>query len=197
MIIIEDVDSMFHVDASSLEEEEVVAASKKKSGRKTLKLNTPRTVAGKQKETLANITAALDGIGSPENCIIIMTTNHHEDLPEALTRAGRCNETFDFGLADAYQIRKLFRRFFNHTVVSKEGYRVDEIFDSGLEDQFCQCVEPHVYPPAFIEQHLIKYIDHPSEAIAQIHVMKREFELNQIKEEERQEEVESPSLVIV
>lgn len=199
MIIIEDVDSIFTSSSSDTEAEEK-SLKKSKTGK-------TRSVAKSSKEILANITAALDGIGSPENCIVIMTTNHHEDLPEALTRAGRCNETFDFGLADATQIKKLFRKFFGNEDSSKssnnntlffeqDGYRFDAQFDR-LEEKFCQLVESDKYSPAFIEQHLVKYMDHPSDAIENINVMKREFELNRQEFIVVVEEADSPSVEII
>lgn len=53
---------------------------------------TPKTDKSESKETdLAGILNFLDGIRSPTNCIFIFTTNHIENIDQAILRPGRCD----------------------------------------------------------------------------------------------------------
>ena len=60
----------------------------------------------------SGILNALDGVGSQEGRILFLTTNHIEKLPNALLRPGRIDKKVYFGLADKFQIEKLFLKFF-------------------------------------------------------------------------------------
>ncbi len=56
----------------------------------------PRTDTSESKETdLAGILNFLDGIRSPTNCIFIFTTNHIENIDQAVLRPGRCDLTIE------------------------------------------------------------------------------------------------------
>jgi chaperone BCS1 len=50
--------------------------------------------------SLSDVLNVLDGIIAPENCIVIMTSNHPEVLDSALIRPGRCDEAIKFDLLD-------------------------------------------------------------------------------------------------
>jgi chaperone BCS1 len=64
--------------------------------------------------TLTDLLNVLDGIGAGENRIVIMTTNHPENLDPALVRSGRIDRKFHIGYAEDTELR----RFYN--VVSEE-----------------------------------------------------------------------------
>ena len=65
-----------------------------------------------EKLTMSGLLNALDGVVSQEGRIVIMTTNHPEKLNPALIRPGRIDYRLCVDLADAYQARTLFLRFF-------------------------------------------------------------------------------------
>jgi chaperone BCS1 len=62
--------------------------------------------------TFSGLLNALDGVGSAEGRIIFLTTNHVERLDEALIRPGRVDMPVRFGEASAYQMERLWDRFF-------------------------------------------------------------------------------------
>ncbi|OQV01833.1 hypothetical protein CLAIMM_07124 [Cladophialophora immunda] len=59
--------------------------------------------------TFSGLLNALDGVGSAEERIIFLTTNHVDRLDEALVRPGRVDMTVRLGEATAYQIEQLWR----------------------------------------------------------------------------------------
>jgi mitochondrial chaperone BCS1 len=62
--------------------------------------------------TFSGLLNALDGVGSAEERIIFLTTNHVERLDEALIRPGRVDMTVRLGEATIYQIQQLWERFY-------------------------------------------------------------------------------------
>lgn len=58
--------------------------------------------------TLSGLLNAIDGPGSPEGHVLIMTTNCPDELDDALVRAGRVDVKIEFKLAHKSQIREIF-----------------------------------------------------------------------------------------
>ncbi|KAF2086737.1 hypothetical protein K490DRAFT_74328 [Saccharata proteae CBS 121410] len=65
-----------------------------------------------QTVTFSGLLNALDGVASAEERIIFLTTNHVERLDEALIRPGRVDMTVRLGEATAWQIERLWERFY-------------------------------------------------------------------------------------
>lgn len=63
--------------------------------------------------TFSGLLNALDGVGSAEERIIFLTTNHVDRLDEALVRPGRVDMTVRLGEATTYQIDQLWERFYS------------------------------------------------------------------------------------
>jgi chaperone BCS1 len=63
--------------------------------------------------TFSGLLNALDGVGSAEERIIFLTTNHVHRLDEALVRPGRVDMTVRLGEATTYQIEQLWARFYS------------------------------------------------------------------------------------
>lgn len=59
-------------------------------------------------DTLLNV---LDGVLSPHGCIFILTTNHIENLGEAVIRPGRVDATYDITYLVDEQLERLCRKF--------------------------------------------------------------------------------------
>merc|ERR1739848_446420 len=85
ILVLEDIDALFHC-------------------RQSQNRHCPLTFTG-----LLN---GLDGIGNPEGQIFVLTTNHLEHLDPALIRCGRVDMKFEFGYANDYQLRCMFKRFY-------------------------------------------------------------------------------------
>ena len=62
--------------------------------------------------TFSGLLNALDGVGSAEERVIFLTTNHVDRLDEALVRPGRVDMTVRLGEATTYQIEQLWVRFY-------------------------------------------------------------------------------------
>ena len=62
--------------------------------------------------TYSGLLNALDGVASAEERIIFMTTNHIDRLDEALIRPGRVDMTMHLNNATAWQIERLWDRFY-------------------------------------------------------------------------------------
>ena len=67
---------------------------------------------GKSKVTFSGLLNALDGLSSGRNQVTFMTTNHIENLDEALIRPGRVDLRVHLGNIDDSQARRLHAKFF-------------------------------------------------------------------------------------
>uniref|UniRef100_A0A6C0ECH0 AAA+ ATPase domain-containing protein n=1 Tax=viral metagenome TaxID=1070528 RepID=A0A6C0ECH0_9ZZZZ len=65
------------------------------------------------KEKLKIYLDILDGYDYFRDCIIIMTTNHLDDIDEAVYRPGRVDHKIEFTSADQYQIQNIFKIFYD------------------------------------------------------------------------------------
>jgi chaperone BCS1 len=91
--------------------EDVDAASSKRT--EDANTNPGQNGSSPQKPTngmvsLSTLLNVLDGIGSPEGRVLIMTTNHIERLDSALIRPGRADMKIEFQLADEGMVTQLF-----------------------------------------------------------------------------------------
>lgn len=75
--------------------------------------------------TFSGLLNALDGVASAEERIVFLTTNHVERLDEALVRPGRVDMTVRLGEATAYQVVKLWDRFYGDL---RESEKYQQIF---------------------------------------------------------------------
>lgn len=64
--------------------------------------------------SLSGLLNILDGVASQEGRVLIMTTNHLENLDKALIRPGRVDMMVEFGLADTDMTAAIFRAIFAH-----------------------------------------------------------------------------------
>lgn len=62
--------------------------------------------------SLAGLLNVIDGVASHEGRVLIMTTNHPENLDDALTRPGRVDIRIPFTLATHTQIKDIFTRMY-------------------------------------------------------------------------------------
>jgi chaperone BCS1 len=62
--------------------------------------------------TFSGLLNAIDGIAAAEGRILVMTTNHIDQIDPALRRPGRSDVEVEIELADESQARRMFTRFF-------------------------------------------------------------------------------------
>jgi mitochondrial chaperone BCS1 len=105
--------------------------------------------------TFSGILNAVDGIASQESRIIVMTTNVLTSLDPALTRPGRVDRVFYFGLANPDQARRLFVRFYPK--------------EADLADKFAALVEPGAVSMAGLQGLFMQYADDPLAACTNYH----------------------------
>lgn len=70
--------------------------------------------------TLSGLLNALDGIGAPENAIVVMTTNYPDHLDAALVRPGRVDQRFDFAPPDDTRIAAHYVKTVDATASEEE-----------------------------------------------------------------------------
>jgi chaperone BCS1 len=100
VILLEDVNAVSsNRDAKTKDSRQIVAPSRE---RKPASRNV----------SLSSILNAIDGVGSQEGRILIITTNHITRLDEALIRPGRVDKTVELRLADNKMTADLFRLIF-------------------------------------------------------------------------------------
>ncbi|EJT68769.1 hypothetical protein GGTG_13660 [Gaeumannomyces tritici R3-111a-1] len=87
--------------------------------------------------TLSGLLNVLDGVGSQEGRVVIMTTNYPDELDSALVRPGRIDKKVYIGHINRRSAHEMFMRMFRPTV-GGGGKKVSEK-DSG--DLACRCDE--------------------------------------------------------
>ncbi|KAK3698076.1 hypothetical protein LTR37_017125 [Vermiconidia calcicola] len=65
--------------------------------------------------SLSGLLNAIDGVATHEGRVLIMTTNHPEQLDSALVRPGRVDQRVEFNLTKKAQIKELFVRMYSGT----------------------------------------------------------------------------------
>lgn len=106
---------------------------------------------GLSRLTLSGLLNALDGVGSSEERLIFMTTNHYDKLAPALIRPGRIDVKYLIDLADAGQIRRMFERFYPG--------------QAELAGQFVEALGGRKLSPATIQGHFIQHKESAAEAV--------------------------------
>lgn len=125
----------------------------------------------KSEVSFAGLINAIDGAAAKEGRILIMTTNHRENLDEALIRPGRVDLQVEFVFASKGVISELFENLYD---VSKEDLTAlympadfpskKEVLE--LARQFSDLVPEGCFSPAEIQGLLLLYKKSPRAALA-------------------------------
>lgn len=99
------------------------------------------------KLTLSGILNAIDGVFNNDGRILVMTTNHMDNLDDALIRPGRIDMRIIFDNCDKEQIAKLYETYFDE--------KCPECNIKNFED--------YKYSPAFITNLFMQYRNNPHE----------------------------------
>lgn len=135
--------------------------------------------------TLSGLLNIIDGVASHEGRVLIMTTNHPEQLDEALIRPGRVDLQVAFSNATQSQISELFLRMYsmsplppptspmakNHQlpsipITSIDGLESEELKE--IADQFASKIPDGMCSPAEIQGFLLKRKKDPRKALKDV-----------------------------
>ncbi|PVV02928.1 hypothetical protein BB560_002606 [Smittium megazygosporum] len=105
--------------------------------------------------TFSGLLNALDGVSSPEERIIFMTTNHIDRLDPALIRPGRVDLKVYLGDATKYQIQTMFNRFYPE-------------YPESLALEFSELLKDYSVSTAQLQGHFVLFKDSPYSALDNI-----------------------------
>ncbi|KAF0324087.1 hypothetical protein GQ607_008792 [Colletotrichum asianum] len=134
-----------------------------------------RKSSGNGKLSLSGLLNLLDGVGSQEGRILIMSTNHAENLDKALIRPGRVDMTLHFTTADTQITAAIFRTVFaalDKTVTrekpshGEQRPREASLRIHELSEQFAAKIPSGEFSPAEVQGYLIKHKRQPEIAIS-------------------------------
>jgi chaperone BCS1 len=172
VILLEDIDAVSSNRSGEAEiddSRQIATASSQKS----------RSASGKV--SLSALLNVIDGVGSQEGRILIMTTNHITRLDDALIRPGRVDKKVELGLADNKMIADLFCFVFKTTtgdaalpkivsldVLVHEAAVCQSKMDESVEqlaEEFAGEVPELTFSPAEILSFLLEHRKSPRRAI--------------------------------
>lgn len=114
--------------------------------------------------TFSGLLNAIDGVMAQEGHLLIMTTNHVEQLDPALIRPGRVDWRGEIGLAHGEQIGRLFRAFYPG--------------QDKLLPRFVAAFAGRKVAPAEIQQLFLEHRDDPVAAVAAVETSRSCYDAN-------------------
>ncbi|UZP34950.1 hypothetical protein NXS19_002766 [Fusarium pseudograminearum] len=131
--------------------------------------------------TLSGLLNVLDGVGSVEGRIIIMTTNHPEQLDSALVRPGRVDMKVLLGNISRKSAEEMFIRMFSPDLGCTAHLDMDEIKE--LAAQFAKEVPDDTFTPSLLQGFFQLHLESPHDAASSIGAwVKKELDRNSEKE---------------
>jgi mitochondrial chaperone BCS1 len=145
----------------------------------------PRSTSGGSRVSLSGLLNAPDGVASHEGRILIITTNHLDQLDGALLRLGRIDVRVRFELASRVQIENLFIQMYSRTDPDlnssslssrthdrKSKRSLDRLYDQSkitdMARQFSAQIPNSTFSIAEIQGFLMTRKKESEEAIAQV-----------------------------
>ncbi|KAI7974034.1 hypothetical protein EIK77_000187 [Talaromyces pinophilus] len=130
--------------------------------------------------SLSGLLNVIDGVGSQEGRILIMSTNHIDHLDEALIRPGRVDKTIVFKCADKKIAAQLFCIIFKQTTTGYEqpAKEAEDVAIETLAEEFAARVPEEEFSPAKILSFLVEHKHSPADAVDRV----QEWVTNQQKE---------------
>lgn len=145
--------------------------------------------------SLSGLLNILDGVASQEGRVLIMTTNHLENLDKALIRPGRVDNIVEFGLADSGMISSIFRAIFAPLEADASPSKLTRVNTTDLQNgdpagvvarveadkierektianvdrlaaEFAEKIPAHEFSPAELQGFLLKNKRNPEGAVA-------------------------------
>jgi chaperone BCS1 len=159
VILLEDIDA---VDATR---------SRQRGTAKTGQDETSSSTKGKSqgRVSLSALLNVLDGVGSQEGRVLIMTTNHAERLDAALIRPGRVDMKLELGYTNQDTNGRLFCALFMRDDTLPDGsQRGDEVTLRKLMTEFANKIPEQEFSPAEIQSFLLEYRRSPHMAVENV-----------------------------
>ncbi|KAI5460595.1 P-loop containing nucleoside triphosphate hydrolase protein [Mariannaea sp. PMI_226] len=116
--------------------------------------------------TLSGLLNVLDGVGSQEGRIVIMTTNHPEQLDSALVRPGRVDMKVFLGNISQKSAEQMFVRMFSPDLGCTSHLDMDEIRELAVQFS-CQLPED-VFTPSLLQGFFQHHLESPVDAVSNI-----------------------------
>jgi chaperone BCS1 len=122
--------------------------------------------------SLSALLNAIDGVGSQEGRLLIMTTNHMEHLDAALIRPGRIDMKLELGLTTRDVNAQLFASIFRSNISDKEKSESEKGKEKTMLKQlaadFASKVPEYEFSPADIQLFLLGYRKSPAMAVQNV-----------------------------
>ncbi|EED14486.1 metalloprotease m41 ftsh, putative [Talaromyces stipitatus ATCC 10500] len=143
--------------------------------------------------SLSGLLNVIDGVGSQEGRILIMSTNHIDHLDEALIRPGRVDKTILFKRADNKIVTQLFCTIFKRTPTGYEQPKkeIDDLAIERLAEEFAAHVPEEEFSPAKVLSFLLEHKNSPADAVSGVHEWE---EQRRRKEAKRRQEIAERNL---
>jgi len=149
MLLMEDVDAAFHC----------ALGKDGKGENQTSAKQSQRDSAHVGLLTFSGLLNALDGVAGQEGKLVIMTTNHPEQLDDALVRPGRVDFRAQFHNASRFAIQEVFCKFF-----TGGDFDMADVHKASIA--FASKCPEGALPIAAIQGHLMQFRDNPLTAAA-------------------------------
>ncbi|KJZ69485.1 hypothetical protein HIM_11127 [Hirsutella minnesotensis 3608] len=115
--------------------------------------------------TMSGLLNTLDGVASQEGRVVIMTTNHIDNLDEALIRPGRVDKKVEFQFADTTMITQLFRFIYHGNGAACSDTEQNDAINH-LAAEFTTRVPELKFSPAHIMSFLLQHRQSPLAALS-------------------------------
>ncbi|KAH8595073.1 P-loop containing nucleoside triphosphate hydrolase protein [Bisporella sp. PMI_857] len=119
--------------------------------------------------SLSGLLNVIDGVASQEGRLLIMTTNHVDNLDSALLRPGRVDYRVHFDMAAAVHAENMFLQVFSDESKIKTTDKQPENAQASLNQmarEFSACIPEGVLSPAEIQGFLLQWKGRPEDALA-------------------------------
>jgi chaperone BCS1 len=131
--------------------------------------------------TLSGLLNVLDGVGSQEGRIVIMTTNRPDQLDSALIRPGRVDMKVLLGNISQKSAEEMFIRMFSPDLGCTTHLDMQEI--RALAKQFASAIPEDTFTPSLLQGFFQLHLESPQEAASSIASwVKKELEKTSDKE---------------
>ncbi|KAF4968648.1 hypothetical protein FZEAL_10358 [Fusarium zealandicum] len=131
--------------------------------------------------TLSGLLNVLDGVGSQEGRIVVMTTNHPEQLDSALVRPGRVDMKVLLGNISRKSAEEMFIRMFSPDLGCTTDLDMQEIEE--LATHFASKIPEDTFTPSLLQGYFQLHLESPQNAASGIEAwVTKELEKNSDKE---------------
>ncbi|OQO15244.1 hypothetical protein B0A48_00627 [Cryoendolithus antarcticus] len=172
-------------------------------GQKSNDINNINNSSTTQNITLSGLLNAIDGVATHEGRVLIMTTNHPDELDAALVRPGRVDRRVGFRLAMKEQIKELFIRMYTATpltapstmtgaatksVATNESAASGKKVNGKLErqaEEFAALLPDDTFTPAEIQNFLMRWKKEPETAIEKAEEWMKEVAEEKLRSEKK------------